>query len=72
MIISWQKNLCNMFIEHALQVALFLMIVLLQIGESFSISEESSSKPRATNLTLIFSFPLTNVSVGTYLVVIVF
>ena len=45
---------------------------LVQVGQSFSISEECSSKPRATNLALIFFFPLTNFSVSTHLAVILF
>ena len=49
-----------------------LRLSLVQVGESFSICEESSSKPQATNLTLIFFFPLTNFSVSIHLVVIVF
>ena len=53
-------------------VRISLGLSSVQVGESLSISEESSSKRRVTNLTSIFFFPLINFSVSTYLVVIVF
>ena len=61
-----------MHLLDAMIVRISLRLSLVLLGESFSISEESSSKPQATNLALIFFFPLTNFSVSTHLVVIVF
>ena len=62
----------HLHLLDAMIVRISLRLSLVQGGESFSISEESSSKTQATNLALIFFFPLTNFSVSTHLVVIVF
>ena len=53
-------------------IRISLRLSLVQLGESFSIPEESSSNTQATNLALIFFFPLTIFSVSTHLVVTVF
>ena len=52
-------------------IELHIHLLVVQEGESFNISEKSSSKSPATNLALIFVFPLKNFSVSTHLVVIV-